>query len=264
MRLARALTLAPLLVGLLPLAACSNVPVFPQYGPDAAIECGEEGLSCPSGEVCLQGYCYASCTATSCGPRESCVGGICVPLTGDAGTDAGRDAPTPDVPPDPCEGVTCDGATPFCSGGTCVPCTLTDEACGGATPICLVARNSCVAGTGTICQPCNDNFDCAGGATCEVLGTVAVERVCLPPCGACPTGTTCVGAVCRPVSAASCFQYNAFLAGATCAADADCAPNGATVSEGLFNGSCAGTCRFPCGLPTDCPSGVCDASGFCL
>jgi hypothetical protein len=250
-------------------AGCANVPTFQQYGPDAAIECGSEGLSCPSGEVCLEGHCYASCTTTSCGPRESCVGGICIPLAGDAGVDGGRDAPPQDTPPDPCIGVTCTAPTAVCLGGSCVACTLTEGVCGAAAPICLVARNTCVAfGGGTSCQPCNMDVDCTGGATCEVLGVAAPERVCLLPCGAggvCGSGTVCDTTlnVCRPASGGTCYQQLAAQTGLTCTTDAECAPNGANADEGLFTGSCSGTCRFPCGVGTDCLSGVCNVSGYC-
>jgi hypothetical protein len=249
------------------LMGCNNVPTFPQYGPDAAIECGEEGLTCPSSEVCLQGHCYAMCTATSCGPLENCVGGICIPFTGDAGFDVGMD-----TPPDPCTGVTCVAPTPVCVRGGCVACTIDDSGCGGGTPICRVSRNDCVSfASGAVCEPCNTTADCTGGATCQVIGTIAPERVCLLPCGAgCANGTTCDTALdaCRPASAASCFQYLASIAAAPCTADTECAPNGASFEEGLFAGSCnpgTGTCRFPCGVPGDCVSGVCDtASGFCM
>lgn len=257
------------LVFVLLVPACSNVPTFPQFGDDAGIECGREGLECPSGEVCLSGHCYASCTTTSCGPLESCVSGICVPRTGDGGMDAGRDAPMVDAP-DPCAGVTCDGATPYCRRGVCVPCTevMTEEQCGLGTPICQVSRNTCVGGTtGALCEPCNDAPDCTEGRLCVSIGTTALERVCLPACAAgCPTGTACdtgLGA-CRPVNNASCLQLLASRAGTTCTTDDECAPFGATLDDGLFVGSCAGTCRFPCGSGTDCVSGTCDgATGFC-
>ena len=49
----------------------------------------------------------------------------------------------------------------------------------------------------------------------------------------------------------------------TCTTDAECAPNGANADEGLFTGSCSGTCRFPCGVGTDCLSGMCNVSGYC-
>ena len=240
---------------------CSNAPVFPQFRPDAAIECGQEGLSCAATEVCLEGHCYAMCSATGCGPRESCVGGICVPFAGDAGTDAGRD-----TPPDPCEDVVCEAPTPVCSRGTCVACDLDESSCGGLAPICRVSRNECVSFIdGSFCEPCNTTADCTGGLTCTVIGVAAAERVCLAACGSCPTGAACDTALdaCRPSLNATCFQWRA--SGATCAADADCTANGATIDEGLFPGSCAGTCRLPCGTATDCPSGACDgASGFCM
>lgn len=259
-------TLALLAPVLSLIAGCNNVPTFPVYGDDAGIECGEEGLTCPSGEVCLQSHCYAMCTATSCGPLETCTMGVCVPRM--LGTDAGSDTPPQDVPPDPCMDVTCTGATPYCRRGVCVPCTEvpSEEQCGAGTPICLVARNTCVAfAAGGTCEPCNDSTDCAGGRTCTALGDTALERVCLPSCmGGCPRGTECDAglSLCRPAAAATCFHFRAV--GATCTADSDCAPNGATIDDGLFVGACAGTCRYPCGLPSDCPVGTCNSStGFC-
>jgi len=254
------------------LSACSGLPSFPRFDDDAGIECGVEGLSCESGEVCLMGQCVPGCTATSCGPLETCSMGVCVPRPSgmDAGLDAPpSDAPPSDAPPDPCSLVECSGSTPYCRRGTCVPCTevSTEEQCGGGTPICLVARNTCVAFvSGGLCEPCNENADCVGG-TCTRIGVTAFERVCLPSCGAgCPAGTECDAGldVCRPAAQASCFQLRAALAGQSCSVAEDCAPNGATFDDGLFAGTCIGTCRFPCGVSADCPSGSCNpSSGLC-
>ena len=249
------------------LGACTTLPTFPEYGDDAGVECGTDGADCPSGEVCLQGRCVAACTASSCGPLETCAMGVCVPRA--MGTDAGVDAPPRDTPPDPCMGVTCGDGTPYCRRGECVACTEVpgEEQCGGGTPICLVARNTCVAfAAGSICEPCNENADCVGGV-CTNLGITALERVCLPRCMAsCPAGTECDEAldVCRPAAAASCFQFRAALTGLACSGPEDCAPRGATFDDALFTGTCTGTCRYPCGVSADCPVGSCNpTNGLC-
>ena len=192
-------------------AACGcapSVPTFPQFGLDAGIEC-DDRESCPTGEVCLQGRCYAACTgpsaggldapvpdaplpdagaidaraadaagapSTFCGPGETCVMGVCRGMSvdaGDAGRDGGQDAPPLDTPPDPCVAAGCTAPTPYCIAGTgtCVTCQSSAADCGGLTPICDLARGACVAvdAVNAICAPCNNDFDCLGMGTCTML-----------------------------------------------------------------------------------------------
>lgn len=245
-----------------------SVPTFPEYGLDAGIEC-DEHQSCPTGEVCIQGRCYDECTASSCGPGESCVEGVCRGFSGDAGRDAGRDAPPTDAPPDPCTTAGCAAPTPYCIAGTCVTCE-TQADCGGLTPICDLARGNCVAveTANPICAPCNNDFDCLGAGTCTMLdGGSFRERVCLPPATAgCPTGMTTMGSSCVPALGATCRNYLTARQRIACTTAADCAPLGAVSGEDFDPSICpAAVCLFPCGVAADCPPGLsaCDASFYC-
>lgn len=268
---------------LLAIAGCeSSVPTFPPVGFDAGLECGEfdggDLGSCGSGEVCLQGRCYAECSASRpCGPREECSGeGVCVPRTSDAG------GPVDSGPPDPCDTVTCMDPTPFCRNAVCLGCESRDQCgVGGSPPICDLARGTCVAFRPELCAPCNVDADCNGdpppdpALRCLTRGAgEPAERVCVPPCaagGACPMGLECdTGTMlCVPKFNFSCTGLRAALDGQACATDDGCAPLGATVFDGLFTGSCfdggsgTPTCHVPCGTDGDCPTGSCNGS-YCI
>lgn len=271
---ALALGVASALALPLALSGCGpNVPAFPRYGLDAGIECGE-ARACPSGEVCVQGRCYDECTtSTGCGPGESCVEGVCRGFAGDAGRDAGRDAPAADAPPDLCARAGCAAPTPYCIAGTCVQCETSLADCGGLTPICDPARGACVAPdtSNPVCAPCNNDFDCLGAGSCTTLtGSGFEERVCLPPSApGCPPGMTTTGApagTCVPSLGMTCRNYYAARRFSGCTVAADCAPLGAAPGIDYDPNICpSGVCLFPCGVGDDCPPGigVCDASGFC-
>jgi hypothetical protein len=263
-------------------AACSSAPSFPPLERDAGWECGEGVGDCPTGEVCLQNFCYARCDMTHpCGPRERCsTDGICTAIAGDAGpVDSGR--------PDPCTTTMCMDPRPLCRNGACLQCQVASE-CGGATPICDVGLGTCVAFTAAICGPCNNDFDCMGSGLppMRCIGRSTPdpsERVCLPTCdsmGACPNGFDCdMGSMnCEPVPG-TCTGMRAALTNRPCSADspagdAECAPAGADFATGLIADACfdptgAGamfTCHYPCGLARHCPPPLtCDMSrGFCL
>ena len=112
---------------------------------------------------------------------------------------------------------------------------------------------------------------------CETRGAPApAERVCVSPCdiaGACANGFECdtTTMVCVPKFNFSCTGLRAALDARTCAGDADCAPAGATASDGLFTGSCFAaakgaplTCHVPCGVDLDCPAGTMCNGSFCV
>lgn len=275
-----------LAVSLIAIAACGpSVPTFEPYRRDAGIQCGAGGsmdgggvggASCPTGQVCLQGLCYAECSDTNpCGPLETCNAmGVCV----GGATDAG---PRPDTgPPDPCSTAMCEAPTPMCRNGVCLQCdgSIAGE-CGGGVPVCDVGRGTCVPFGARVCGPCNTDLDCEPTpgmpiGRCVSRGSPA-ERVCLPSCEAdplsCPTGFQCDAGVCVPrLALGTCTGMVAALDARGCASDADCAPAGATFSDGLFIGTCfdpgTGTtvCRYPCGVTEDCPVGTCSAEGFCM
>src|SRR5262249_16672477 len=154
-------------------------------GFDAGIECdAESGDGCGSGEVCIQGRCYAECTASSCGPGETCVEGVCRGFAGDAGRDGGAGAPAPDGPPDRCATTGCTAPTPYGRAGICVACMTRDD-CPPGAPICDTAIGACVAFDPSIteCAPCNRDLDCPSGS-CVVRDG---EQVCLvSPAVGCP------------------------------------------------------------------------------
>jgi hypothetical protein len=266
----------------LPAMGCDpGLPTFPPLGPDAGAECSDDVPCEDEGDVCLDGRCYAPCTST-CGPMEVCTRGVCMrgmpPDAGpsDAGPPDGGPPPPDAFVPDPCDSVTCEGATPFCRAGVCLECD-DSASCGGAVPICDVGRGACVPYAPGLCAPCNTNLDCrgAGGENygeCVMRGgaTEPNEKVCLPTCAdtsECAAGYRCDGTHCIPAGGASCTQQLLALAGTSCSMDGDCAPVGATVDTGLVTGSCQTTCLIPCGTGSDCPASMtnCDSSigGFC-
>ena len=243
-------------------------PSFPPPGRDAGYECDPSGTTgCPSGQVCLQGYCYAACdTAHPCGPLESCMAGVCVASNHDAG------------PVDPCATTMCDAAHPFCRGGACLVC-VDQTVCGGGNPVCDVGRGLCVPPSAIACAPCNNDLDCGGagsGLNCVSL-TVSHEKVCLPQAmgSACPTGfrpdfvnpASCVPEI------AACTIWRAAIEGRACGGDADCAPAGAGPDSGFYAGVCfdsgfGSVCHYPCGVDSNCPPArpTCNTmvGGFCL
>ncbi|AKF05612.1 hypothetical protein [Sandaracinus amylolyticus] len=263
------------------LAGCeSSVPSFPPVTRDAGYECGDAdggSVACPSGEVCLQGFCYAQCSETRpCGPLEMCSAqGVCVASTTDAGP------PVDGGPPDPCETTTCSDPTPFCRAGSCLACLEATGICPAPAPVCDLARGSCVAfdgGGGAICTACNMDADCTSvdpSLRCLTRSfPEPTERVCVPSCeggAACPAGLECDAETlrCVPRFNYSCTGFRASLAARACASDAECAPVGASAADGLFTGSCSEdgvrpglTCHVPCGVDADCPAGTC-MTGFC-
>jgi hypothetical protein len=264
-------------------AGCTQgLPQFPGTERDAGHECGEaDGAlgGCTGDEICLQGFCYPRCSAERpCGPLEICsASGVCVSGRRDGGPpgDAG--------PPDPCEVTTCPAEAPVCRRGICMACDSRDECPGAAMPLCDLGRGICAALSVAVCGPCNSDLDCVDLALPAMRcitrsGGAPTEQVCLQSCDEttpCPTGFVCDRdhAVCAPALNSSCTGMRAALGARPCAADADCAPVGATFRDGLFTGSCfdpaagtALTCHHPCGLPAHCPAGTtCDvARGFCL
>jgi len=300
------------------LPACSDpAPTFPVSAPDSGLQCSAEGTppapvdaavvdagapdaseagaadasqaperdasaplpGCPAGQVCLDHRCYEGCrTDSDCATAEQCdPGGACVPRTRPR-----VDAGAPDTgPPDPCEGVSCEGATPVCNPllGICQPCGLSlaaaDTACDPRTKVCEVARGQCSdfdsATLTATCGPCNTSSDCAGGGTCLTReAPAAVERVCVPSCDVttpCPQGLSCdPSGVCLP-PIGSCFEYRAAADGRGCDATEKCAPIGASLDHtecrGLGVGIVAGVCETACTSSTDCAPGIDCFQSFC-
>jgi hypothetical protein len=256
------------------IAGCSSIPTYPGLPHDAGTQCSD-AEPCPSGQVCLQGLCFAACDAThGCAAGEMCSLGVCVGRTTDAGThDAGSDG-------GPCAMLTCTTPTPVCRGdvASCVQCGAdNDDECGlAAGPTCDVGRAHCTTPTPGICSPCTRTGDCPAGLTCvHRTAPDPEERVCLPACagGACADqGLSCNAASqCVPFTG-SCTVYYASVTNRSCASDADCPQLGATIDDGLVTGMCfddgahgGPTCHSACGLSTDCPAGLsCGPTHFCM
>lgn len=258
------------------LAACSSVPTFPAPVRDAGPACSQTS-PCASGQVCIQGLCFASCDMMHpCATNEMCAAGICVGRTTDAGVtrDVGVDGGV-------CATLGCETMTAgsICRPdvAACVTCTATDSShCGGGQPICDVGRGACAAYTSLPCAACNSDLDCDTVGHC-VAGTApgAIERVCLPHCDAsgagCPAGFTCPGADmdCIPFSA-SCTAYRAATAAQPCTTDTDCVQLGGDFNSGVVTGMCRDTgggmtCHVACGAASDCPPALptCNGDFFC-
>jgi hypothetical protein len=292
------------------LAGCGvSVAPPPAADPDFARECdpseldagaGDAGSrTCPSGQLCRDGRCYAACESDAdCGPREACgPAGVCVP--------GARDASLPDAgPPDPCADVLCD-APLLCDPRTrsCVECSESTVgapagqpgSCSRFQPVCDISNGRCEPLDPRQCLPCNAAEDCVAPdgsftGTCVLRQTLDVrEQTCLRPCGGgmgCPSGLVCSRLrdetsgsnleVCVPPVGLPCTVWEAGVSGRECLSDSDCTALGSVTA--LYAGACLGanptadpptdgSCRQPCGIDSDCfrasEGEVCGDDGFC-
>jgi len=271
------------------LSACgSDPPTFPDVVYDSELECsdgepvdggsGQDLGPCPAGQVCLQGRCYDECSgAAECAATEMCMDGRCIPRT----------MPRPDGgpmdtgPPNPCDGVMCEGGE-MChpTGGVCVECL--GMTCAAGAPICDLASGTCTSFRPRFCSPCNVDGDCMdtmGGMNFGdcVMRDGDYERVCAPTCmdtTECAPGLDC-GSDGRCVPrVGSCTGFLAAVDMKSCMVDADCVPLGSTAAAGQCAGvmppvmdggmPTPGVCRQPCGIPSDCPTGTMCIGGFCV
>jgi hypothetical protein len=265
------------------LAACgSDPPSFPDRTFDTGLECSEGAVDggqdlgpCPSGQVCLAGRCYDECSGNAeCASTEMCEEGRCIPRT----TPRPDGGPMDTGPPDPCDGVTCEG-TEMCHpvGGVCVECL--GMTCAASAPICDLAYGTCTAFDPRECAPCNIDDDCVDPTTMDDFGDCVMresyfEKVCLQPCSDttdCLPGLDCgPDGHCAP-RVGSCAGYVASLDSKPCTMDEDCvplgalpAPNQCELSAVMDGGTPMGVCRQPCGIPSDCTTGTECIRGFCV
>jgi hypothetical protein len=267
------------------LACGSDLPTFPDIHYDSGLECsdgasdgGQDLGPCPSGQVCLSGRCYDECGGDAdCGRTEMCVSGSCIPRTMPR-PDAG---PADTGPADPCEGVMCEGAD-MChpTGGVCVECL--DRTCAAGAPVCDLAYGTCVTFRPRHCAPCNVDGDCTDPVSGVSYGDCVMradpyEKVCSPTCTdrtECPPGLDCgPDGRCQP-RVGSCTGFLAAADLKPCMEDTDCVPLGAIAASNQCQGEVPatadggagtpGTCRQPCGVPSDCAIGTVCVSEFCV
>jgi hypothetical protein len=131
------------------------------------------------------------------------------------------------------------------SDGRCVEC-LEDDHCGPG----LTCRGFRCEGSGNVCTPCDGNWKCRSGTSCEDLpegGAACVGRC--DDGNDCEKGFTCQVGRCLPDTAQleGCHAYR--RVGAACDGDARCR------DLGLVNGLClAGTCTYRCTSDRECPA----------
>jgi hypothetical protein len=129
--------------------------------------------------------------------------------------------------------------------GRCVEC-VEDTHCGPG----LSCNGFRCEGEGAVCTPCDGNWKCGAGASCQHLpegGTACVERC--EDSDDCEHGLTCQADQCLPDPArfqGGCQAYRQL--GMACDGDARCR------DLGLVNGLClAGACTYPCTSDRECP-----------
>lgn len=225
------------------------------------LNCGTCGASCPSGSVCVAGYCGVVCASqqTLCAPDGGAT--WCANLQTDnvncgaceSACDAGLVCSTGAC------GLTCGGALSRCEpAGTAPYCTNLDGDdlnCGACQNPC-VAPQRCVAGVcvtgGIACSSTQTLCPADGGDYCaSLLSDNANCGVCGRVCG---LATSCVAGVCQSTGggggdggSVGCapFQTQCVQAGQTFCAS--------TQSD---NDNC-GTCGNVCAGGTFCVAGVC-------
>lgn len=161
----------------------------------------------------------SACVGVSCGAGETCVGGMCVAVVADAGTDAAVDSgmdsavdsgiiTRPDSgPAEPfscaASGLTCSAGVQLCchdrADGT-GSCVAVGEICVGQPVECADAAD-CVGGTGVCCARYStmtgnmqDVLCRASASGCSGPSSQTYEILCDPAAAApCPTGQACTG-----------------------------------------------------------------------
>jgi hypothetical protein len=229
-----------------------------------------DGITCETGNRCTadtcdgQGACVQGpdvVTPTCPAPTQCQVSVGCNPATGECDHVVNRNS-----------GFSC-GAGPSCVDGT----QHAQDACDGSGACVPGADTGCglfVCGTTSCRTTCGTDIDCVGAAHCD-------DGVCL--------GDRANGAVCDEASdcqSGFCNSVSAFCCSQNCAAGADCTGAGftcgvppcGTVGQACCAGEvCAGAAHCdggncvanlangqPCDEPSDCQSGICNAtSGIC-
>jgi hypothetical protein len=143
-----------------------------------------------------------------------------------------------------CAATGCTEGLQCASDGRCVEC-LSDGQCGSG----LTCRGFRCEGAGAVCSPCDGNWKCRSGTSCQDLpvgGAACLERG--DDSDDCEEGCTCQAGRCLPDAAqfAGCTAYR--RVGTACDGDARCS------ELGLINGLClAGACTYRCTSDRECP-----------
>ncbi|QRK05120.1 carboxypeptidase regulatory-like domain-containing protein [Archangium violaceum] len=145
-----------------------------------------------------------------------------------------------------CAVAGCERGSYCLSDGRCVECLSNDQCAPG-----LTCRNERCEGPGAPCAPCDGDWKCRTGASCEVLpeGSAACVARCDARVG-CSQGFTCQEGRCLPAPAqlAGCTAYQHM--GAPCGGDESCR------ARGITQGLCVEkTCTYRCTANTECPEG---------
>ncbi len=231
---------------------------------------------CNPGQTCnvLTGMCEGNNNTDQCNPPCSagqiCQNGTCVDQTNPCTSDADCSGKKCNVSSGECvdcltsddcpSGYVCNLVTYVCEeqGGGC----QTNSDCGGATPFCDTATNTCVQ--------CRNDSDCAGDQTCT--NHVCQSSGCTDPCCGCadgficdtsdPSNPQCIYAECQTDSDCSgdyiCQNYQCVPDTSNCTCTPCPCPSGYQCNQTTQQ------CELiNCTSDSDCPSGFyCDA-GMC-
>lgn len=236
--------------------------------------CGACSIECASGQACVNGLCTCQTGLTNCG--AGCVDLLTTP------SNCGQ-----------C-GVVCPAATPFCSGGECVPgCAAGETSCDMSCVNILTNQFNCgycghVCGAGQSCMngQCTcpaGQLDCGAGcadvqsnpSNCGSCGIVCgAGQQCMNGQCACPAGQTSCNGTCVAGTICPCDP--------ACAANETCTNGSCVCNPGLTDcgGACAdltsdaahcGGCTTVCGGGKVCTGGACacpsgqeDCNGTCV
>jgi hypothetical protein len=220
---------------------------------------------CCGNNVCNNGVCDISgtpvttCPTVPCPSGYSCVLNACV-----------KNAPVA------CTASSC-GVGNYCNvaTGNCVAGCLTAANCGGATALCDITSQTCVAQIPGTDTGCFKAADCVLGA-CSVSGGV-IPGACSKPVGpaACTASSCGVGNYCNVatgncvagcLTAANCGGTTALCDTTlkTCVAQIQGTDSGCSKAADCALGACSsGTCAKPAGPATCLTDASCGAGNYC-
>ncbi|HUB06803.1 MAG TPA: putative metal-binding motif-containing protein, partial [Myxococcales bacterium] len=210
------------------------------------MDCDGKLPTCPSGTVCVEGYCGPPCGGGefggNCQSGFTCLDGGCLPTGCLGGCDGGLVC-NGKACVDPCAGAVCP-AGQVCRGGGCVdPCDA----------VVCPAGQACAGGA---CQPSCACTGCGAGQVCLDAGSCLAEA-CLAV--TCPTGENCTDAGgCESACAGVVCPVGQYCDAGSCGAD-PCFGVDCQVGEVCLGGSCV--TPVPDGGPAHDAGPTADAGG---